>query len=376
MTVRILITVLLLSAGLMAQAPEPVRALGTIQAVEPNGLSLVTDQKQSIAVAFDGKAKVQKVAPGARDMSQAQAVDWTDLAAGDRVLVRGYRLKDVVLAESVVLMSAREIAKRNDDLKREWTARGVAGLVDKVKDNGEIIVLVRGEQGMKPVTVDAATASFLRYSRDSVRFADAKPGTLGEVKKGDQMRALGERSPDGAHVKAEKILFGTFRSVAGAITALDAEKGVMALKDEVTGKPVVVKTKPESQIKRMPSMGAGPGAMRGPGPGFGPGGPGGPGAGMMRPAGGTPDINAMLERMPASALTDLQVGETIIASAAVGEQPGELTAFLILGNAGGLLERLKSAADNAQRSAGMGPGMGMTGGLGGLDSMMGMPAMQ
>lgn len=97
---------------------------------------------------------------------------------------------------------------------------------------------------------------------------------------------------------------------------------------------------------------------------------------MMRPAGGTPDINAMLERMPASALTDLQVGETIIASAAVGAQPGDLTAFLILGNAGGLLERLKSAAGNAQRNAGMGPGMGMAGGLGGLDSMMGMPAMQ
>lgn len=97
---------------------------------------------------------------------------------------------------------------------------------------------------------------------------------------------------------------------------------------------------------------------------------------MMRPGGGAPDINALLERMPASQLKDLKVGETIIASAAVGEQPGDLTAFLILGNAGGLLARLASASENTQRGPGAGQSMGMAGGLGGLDSMMGMPGMQ
>lgn len=363
MPVRLLM-VAMIAITLMAQTPEPVRVLGTIQAVEASGLSLTTDQKQTVAVANEGKAKVRKVAPGAKDMSQAQDVQWADLAAGDRILVRGYKLKDVVLAESVVLMSAREIAKRNDDLKREWDARGVAGLVDKVHSQGEITVLVRGEQGMKPVTVDGSAAGVLRYARDSVRFADARPSSIAEVKKGDQMRALGERTPDGSRLKAEKILFGTFRSVAGVITALDADRGEMTLKDQVTGKPVTVKTRVDSQIKRMPSM---------PGPG-GTGGPGGPG--MMRPGGGAPDINAMIERIPASQLRDLQVGETIIASAAVGEQPGDLTAFLILGNAGNLLARLAAAAENTQRGAGMNSGMGMTGGLGGLDSMMGMPAMQ
>ncbi|MBS1825056.1 MAG: hypothetical protein JST93_07025 [Acidobacteria bacterium] len=374
MPVRLSILWCWISLALMAQSPEAVRLLGTIQAVASDGLSLVTDQKQIIAVGNEGKAQVRKVAPGARDMAQAQDVQWTDLAAGDRVLVRGYRLKDIVLAESVVLMSAREIAKRNDDLRREWMSRGVAGLVDKVNPNGEITVLVRGEQGMKPITVDASGATFLRYARDSVRFADARASVIADVKKGDQLRALGDRAADSSRLKAEKVLFGTFRSVAGAITSLDEDKGTMALKDQVTGKQVVVKTKPESQIKRMPEMGAG-----GPGPGGfrGQGGPGGPGgAGMMRPGGGAPDINALLERMPASQLKDLKVGETIIASAAVGEQPGDLTAFLILGNAGGLLARLASAAENTQRGPGAGQSMGMTGGLGGLDSMMGMPGMQ
>ena len=370
MTVRLAMLWIWMSVALVAQAAEPVRLLGTIQAVASDGMSLVTDQKQTIAIGNDGKAQVRKVAPGARDLAGAQDVLWSDLATGDRVLVRGHRIKDIVLAESVVLMSAREIAKRNDDLRREWTARGVAGLVDKVNSNGEITLLVRGEQGMKPMTVDASGATFLRYARDSVRFADARPSALGEVKKGDQMRALGDRAGDGARLKAEKILFGTFRSVAGAITTLDADKGVIALKDQVSGKAVVVKTKAESQIKRMPEMGGGPG---GPGAG-GFRGPGGPG--MMRPGGGTPDINALLERMPASQLADLKVGETIIASAAVGEQPGDLTAFLILGNASGLLARLASAAENTQRGPGMGQGVGMTGSLGGLDSMMGMPGMQ
>ncbi|MBL8176946.1 MAG: hypothetical protein JNK48_19895 [Bryobacterales bacterium] len=355
--------------ALSAQTPEAVRVLGTIQAVEGSGLSLATDQNNTISVAQDAKTKIQKVAPGARDMSQAQVVQWADLATGDRVLVRGYRLADVILAESVVLMSAREIARRNDDLERQWTARGVAGLVEKVHANGEIVVLVRGEQGVKPVSVDASRAAVLRYARDSVRFADARSSSLAEVKKGDQLRALGERSADGARLQAEKILFGSFRSVAGVVTSLDTDKGLIELKDEVTGKPVVVKTKANSQVKRMPAMpGSGSGPMRGTG-GVG-------GAGMMRAPGAVPDVNALLDRLPLAPLAGIAVGETIIASAAVGEHPGDLTAFLILGNAGGLLARLQAAAESAQRGPGPGAGGAMQGGLGGLDSMMGMPAMQ
>ncbi len=295
-------------------------------------------------------------------MSQAQEVQWADLAAGDRVLVRGHRVGEVVLAESIVLMSAREITRRNDNEKREWMTRGVAGVVEKVNAAGEITLLVRGGEGMKPVTVQAAEASFLRYARDSVRFADAGTSRLEEVKKGDQMRVLGDRTADGGRVKAEEILFGTFRSVAGTITSLDAEKGIVEMKDAVNGKPVVVRTKADSQIKRMPAMGGGPG-----GPG-GPRGPGGPG--ML------PDINMMLERIPVSSLSELRSGETIIASATVGEHPGELTAILILGNAEGLLARLSSSGASTPRGTGMGQGMIAGGGLGGLDTMMGMPNMQ
>lgn len=386
MPLRYYMAVLVLIMSLVAQTPQPSRVLGTVQAVEPGGLTLLTDQKESVAVANDGKAKVQKVAPGAKDLSQAQEVQWLDLASGDRVLVRGRRTGEVLLAESVVLMSAREIAKRNDDARREWTTRGVAGLVDKVNtSSGEITLLVRGPEGMKPMAVQAANASFLRYAKDSVRFADTKESTLAEVKKGDQLRALGDKSADNTTLKAEKILFGTFRSVAGEITSVDSEHGAIEIKDAQSGKKILVKTKAESQLKRLPSMaggfpGAGAGQGRGPGAGpGGPGGPAGPGA-MMRPGGGAPDLSAMIERMPPSKFSEFQVGETIIASAAA-DQPGELTAFLILGNAGGLLARLTAAGNQgSQRGAAGGPsmgsGMGMGSGFGGLDSMMGMPNLQ
>jgi len=63
----------------------------------------------------------------------------------------------------------------------------------------------------------AVTTIVRRYSPDSVKFDDAKPGTLDQIKAGDQLRARGTRNAEGTELAAEEIVSGSFRSIAGTI---------------------------------------------------------------------------------------------------------------------------------------------------------------
>ncbi|MBL8294819.1 MAG: hypothetical protein JNN08_23440, partial [Bryobacterales bacterium] len=184
---------------------------------------------------------------------------------------------------------------------------------------------------------------------------------------GDQLRALGEKNPEGTRLTAERVVFGTFRSVAGSVMEVNAAAGEIKIKDLNTGKPLLVRTRPDSQLKKMPQF---PGRPPGGGP------PGGPRMGMgMRggpPGGGPPDLSMMIERMPAAAIGDFTPGETVLVSSTVGAKPNELTAIVLLGGAEMLIARFSAAPDRGSQ-AGQGAGPGMMGGgfSGGLDSMMG-----
>ena len=76
--------------------------------------------------------------------------------------------------------------------------------------------------GSPTLTVEPSPdADIRRYAPDSARFADAQPGSLAEIKPGDQMRVLGNPSDDGSVVKAEKIVFGTFRQLAATVISVN-----------------------------------------------------------------------------------------------------------------------------------------------------------
>jgi Golgi nucleoside diphosphatase len=46
---------------------------------------------------------------------------------------------------------------------------------------------------------------FFRYAADSVNLNDARPSSFAEIKVGDQLRALGQKSEDGSRLAAEEI---------------------------------------------------------------------------------------------------------------------------------------------------------------------------
>ena len=177
-----------------------------------------------------------------------------------------------------------------------------------------------------------------RYSADSARFADAKPSSFSEVKSGDQVRVLGNKSDDSAPIQAEKIVFGSFRQIAATVSSIDAAKGELIVKDLATKKPLTIKVESDSTMKKLPEQAARALARR-----YAPGAQANP---QMPAAGrGGGDVGQMLDGLPAMPLSELKPGDAIMISTTQGSDPGRVTAIMLLAG----VEPLLTASPTATR---------------------------
>jgi hypothetical protein len=316
--------------GLMAQAPAAAtaaaaRQLGTVTAVAGNSLTLKTDAGQEVVVSVPNGARILQLAPGSTDLKTAQTIELKDIAAGDRVLVSG-KAGDTAgsfAAARVILMKSSDIAQKHEMEQADWQKRGTGGIVSAVDaGTGTLTVTV----GAKKVAVTTSgKTQFRRYAGDSVKFEDAKPGTLAQIQPGDQVRMLGTKSDDGSSIQAEAVVSGSFKNLAGLIATIDAGKGTLTLKDLTTKKTVTVTVTANSNVRTLPpqaaamfaarakGVGAGASASGGSSPqpagqaeASGGGRPGGPG----RSAGG--DLSQLVSRLPNKTIADLKVGDAVM----------------------------------------------------------------
>jgi hypothetical protein len=390
---RTIATALLLAAfGLplaIAQTPAAKSFVGTVTAFK-TGLvvEIKPDNGPAVDVKLTPTTVAQRIAPGEKTLQNAVTATVTELATGDRVLVT--LEPDSANARRIVIMSAADISKRDEADRQDWNTRGFSGIV-ATRDGNTITLRVRSLQGETRQTVTVSDRTKLRrYAPDSVRFADAKPSKLEEISVGDQLRARGDKSPDGAAMTADEVVFGTFLATAGSVVSVDTAAKEITIKEIGTGKPLVIKLTPDSRIKQMPAlagMGGGAGGRAGPAgppPGGFPGGgppPGMPPAGM--PAGGAPTVAQMVETMPSGTVEDVKAGQTVVVSSTKGATSGRVTAIMLVANAELLVQMASApsgpgAAANGQNGTppGMPPG-GMPGGmdLGSMLGGFGLPSM-
>src|SRR5262249_30805739 len=137
--------------------------------------------------------------------------------------------------------------------RAEWQKRGLVGVVSAVNPETKEITVTQRSRESKTVVVEvSANPGMRQYAPDSVKFSDAKPSTLAELKAGYNIRVLGDKNEDGSRVKAEEIVFGSFQTIACTVVSADAPGGVLRLTDLQTKKPVNVKTNPDSVLRRLP----------------------------------------------------------------------------------------------------------------------------
>ena len=365
--------VILWSSMAPAQTTPTKSVVGTVSLfkAETAEIEIKPDNGAAVALKVTADTIAQKVAPGVTDLKKAESIKVTDVALGDRVLATAE--PGTSNLRRIVVMSATDIVKKNEADRMDWARRGVTGMVS-AKSGNDVTLKIRTLAGESQAVVTVTeTTTFKRYAPDSVKFAEARNSKLSEIGVGDQVRARGVKSEDGLKVTAEDVVFGTFVTKAGTITAVNAETREITVKDLANNKPLVIRVTADSQIKKMPDMGAMMGGMMGRG-GMPPG--GAPTARAARggvPGGGRGmDINAMLERMPLSKLEDLKAGETIVVSSTKGAKSNEVTAIMMLANADNILRMIA-----AQSGGGRGPGMPGAGGMGmmgggGMDALGGM----
>ncbi len=286
---------LLVSPILALAQTTPGRLLGTVTSVNPSAseMSVANQQGEVYGVKFSSDANFQKVPPGATDLKNAAVISLADVSVGDRVLARGELLAadKALIASSLVVMTKAEISKKHDADRAEWLKRGLAGVVTGAAP-GQLTL----RQGAKTVTIKLTERTrFRRYAPDSVRFDEAKPASLAEVNKGDQLRALGDRSEDGATIAAEAIVFGTFRTASGTVASVDAANSTIRMKENGSGKMLTVHLTVDSNLRRLPK-------------------------------GGSLEI----DQLPRAALADLKSGEGIVVSSTMGSKPDELTAITLV----------------------------------------------
>jgi hypothetical protein len=331
--------------------PTATNTVGVVNKIDATGRQIVlkTDAGVEVTIALQPTASFRRVAPGENDLRNAATIAITDISAGDRVLARGKPSDDqkTVAATLIVVMSQADIAKKQAAEQADWDKRGVIGVVTAVSPS-DIAISVRGAGGAKSLIITPGpNAQIRRYTPESIKFTDAKPSTLAEIKTGDQVRALGDKSEDGAKMTAQEIVSGSFRELAATILSIDTAKNEMRVNDLASKKPVILKINAESNLRKLPPPMAqmlaarnrppeegarGEAAARGgeSAAGRGAANPEGRGGGEGRGRGGRGDLTQMLERIPKVTLADLKTGDAIIVLSTVGATPDQLTAITML----------------------------------------------
>jgi hypothetical protein len=334
-------------SGAQASASSQARAMGTVKAVAGDKITLGADSGAEVNVLVQDSTRIVRVAPGQKDLKDAAPISLQDVHIGDRILVRGNgSAGGAVQATSIVLMKQLDIAAKQEHEREDWQKRGVGGLVRAVDSAAGTVTISTGTPGTKKTVLIriSSTTMVRRYAPDSVKFDDAKPGKLDEIRPGDQLRARGTLTANGDELGAEEVVSGSFRNIAGTISSVNPGDNSIRVTDLATKQPVVVKMTSDSQLRKLPPMIAQRVAQRLKGPEDSANAGGQTSSGPPAPlrGGGAPDLQQMLQRVPPATLTELQKGDAVMIVATEGQEPGQVTAISLLSG----VEPILSASPN------------------------------
>jgi hypothetical protein len=360
--------------GLAAQAPAAAPApaasqRGTVKTISGNTITMVADAGQTVTVNVANGAKIMQLAVGSTDLKTATPSQLTDVSVGDRVLVTGKvgDTPETFSAIRVILMKSADIAQKQAAEQADWKARGTGGIVSTVDPATGAVTLAVGTK--KVIVNTSSKTDFRRFASDSVKYQDAKPGTLAQIQPKDQLQARGTLSADGTSMQAEEVISGSFENLSGLIASADPATGKITLKDLATKKMVTVDITANSNIRSIPLQmatmfaarsngGSQSGGRRGGGGGAtqaGAADAGGAG-GTRRSAGA--DLSQMITRLPPITIADLHKGDAVMIVASESA-PGAstVTAVTVLSGVDPIL--------TANPNGGMDLSMSIGGGAGG-----------
>src|SRR6185503_768078 len=189
------LTFVVMSLAAFAQTSPPADPAITATSVygkvsEINGpggvMTVKTDAGSAVTVKVTEKTTYERMPPGETDRTKAVKITLADITAGDGVYARGYVAEDrkSIPAQKIVVVSQSDIAKKQERERLEWRQRGILGAISAINPTAkEITISFRSMMGPQPVIIPVAEKTkMLRYAPDSIRFSDAKPSVITELK--------------------------------------------------------------------------------------------------------------------------------------------------------------------------------------------------
>ncbi len=328
-------------AGAGGQTTAAARfVIGEVTEIDPPSLRVVvrTDAGELLTVPLDEKTVYLKVpaADKVPSVEQGVPVKLDSVGVGDRVLA--HVPARAAVARRLLVMSKADILEKQEQERALWRRRGMSGTVAALNPaTREISVSMRAAGlGAAPrtVVVEASGAGvvFLRYAPGSVKFADARPGEFDQLRVGDQLRALGEKSPDGSRFTAEKVMSGAFRVIGGTVTEVNPVTREVKIADLQKRQPLTLSVSADTQLKRLPADVA---ARLGPAPAAPPPPTQASAAGVT--GGADADLQTIIERLPLIDLNGLKPGDVVVASTASGAESERVVAAVLVAGVGPLL---------------------------------------
>jgi hypothetical protein len=367
------ISILVTVRGGVASAPQATdpnitatRVIGEVIEVNQsaNRFIIKTEAGNAVTVFLDQSTDYLRVPPGEVSLDKAIKIALSEIGPGDKVYARGRLSEDKksLPAQKVIVMLKADIEKNQERQRQEWQARGVAGIVTALNPNTrEITLQVGGREGFQTLIVTTTDAvKFRRYLPDSVRFSDARPGSFSDLKINDQVRALGEKNVDGTRFAAQQVVSGSFRTVTGTVTAVDAATGELQITALGKKQLFTIMVSKDAVLRRItPQLGiriarAMPSSRTGSREGAS-------GTPSSRNTGSSGDeLQRALENLALLALSDIKPGDMIAVTSTIGADPLRLTAVTLVSGVDNVLNAIQSA-EGQRNSPSM--DMGLSGGL-------------
>ena len=391
-TLAIILSLAALSGVLAQTAPKASLIQGDLASISDTKL-VVKTKDGDVEVLLSEKTEYKKMPPENLKFSAALEAAKSDLVVGDKLVASGFLSDDKrsMPARTVYLISNRELAQKNAKDSERWVNRGISGRVASVDPaTNRVTIEVRGLMNTTSVVVTPKSdAIFKRYKPDSVKYSEAVESTIGDIKPGDMLRAVGDRGAEGTTFTAEEILTGAFQTVAGTVKSVDTAANEIVVTQAGTNTDVTIAVTPNSAVKRFPEEMA----QRMAGFGAAGGGAGQPGQGGIRPAGAAPaggqrpagagpggqgrpmgggpggargGIDDMFERFPVISIADLKPGDVIAVSSSKNGNSQKINAIKLLAGVGPFLQAARMQAAQGGRGRGVAGG-GETFTIPGLD---------
>jgi len=334
-----------------ANTPRVYQLVGEVMSVDKtaNQVSIKTKGNEVVALSLDQNTDYKRVPPGETTLNKAVAVTMAEMSVGDQVYARGMISDNGNRApvRQLVIMSHADIARKHEQERAEWQKRGIVGSIKAINPTTkEISVTARVPEGTRQITITPGDAvRYRRYEPESVKFSSALPSSFTELKVGDQIRALGDKSADGTHFTAEEIVSGTFRTLVGTITEVNPTTAEIKINELNTRKPLTVVTKEESMVRRMsPELIAMLVPKKGqPSPGTQ-----APPARASEPS-ANKNVEEEIEKLKTQAISELQPGEMVIVTSTIGKDASRLTAIALISGVNPLVKALQANSPPAAK---------------------------